>query len=169
MLILRRFAGNRQGAAAIEFAILALPFFLVIFAIIEIAIMCFVDAGLDAALHKTARQVRVGTATTDQWDLSKFKATLCSELSYYFDCSNSLLVRATVITDMSSVTRISALAGGTLSVSEDFDIGGAGDYVLIQAFLPWDPVVHYYSYSSSKLDDGRYVLGAAELFKNEPF
>ncbi|SCW88904.1 Flp pilus assembly protein TadG [Rhizobium mongolense subsp. loessense] len=169
MSILRRFTGDQKGAAAVEFAILALPFFLVIFAIIEIAIMCFVAAGLDAALHKTARQVRVGTAATDHWDLNIFKATLCGNLVYYFDCSNSLLVRATVITDMNSVNKISGIADGTLSVSEDFNIGSAGDYVLIQAFLPWIPVVQYYSYSSSKLDDGRYVLGSAELFKNEPF
>ncbi|MEZ2126390.1 MULTISPECIES: TadE/TadG family type IV pilus assembly protein [unclassified Sinorhizobium] len=169
MSLLRRFAENRQGAAAIEFAILALPFFMVIFAIIEIAIMYFVNSALDEAVHKTARQVRVGTASANGWNLATFKAAVCGDLTYLFSCSDNLLVRATVITDMSSVSKISGISNGTLSVTEDFNIGGAGDYVLIQAFLPWTPALQFFSYSSSRLNDGRYVLSAAELFKNEPF
>jgi Flp pilus assembly protein TadG len=165
----RNFIKNRKGSAAIEFAILALPFLVVIFAIVEIAIMYFVDSGLDAALHKAVRQVRVGTAKTASWDITKFKDVICSDLSYSFSCSSSIKVRATVISDMNSVTRASGISGGVLSVTEDFNLGSSGDYILIQAFLPWDPVIKLYSFSSSRLDDGSYVLGAAELFKNEPF
>lgn len=169
MLMLRRFLKDRKGAAAIEFALLAIPFFAMTFAIIEGSFMYFVDAGLDGALHRTARKVRVGSASANNWTLNTFKTAVCDELGYSFGCSANLLVRATVITDMSSVSKVSGISGGTLSVTEDFNIGGAGDYVLIQAFLPWTPIAQLYSYSSERLKDGSYVLGAAELFKNEPF
>jgi Flp pilus assembly protein TadG len=169
MQVFRNFIGNRKGSTAIEFAILALPFLVLIFAIIELAIMYFVDSALDAAMHSAVRQVRVGTAKTAAWDITKFKTAVCSELSYSFSCKSNLKVRSTVITNMNSVTKISGISGGTLNVTEDFNIGGSGDYVLIQVFLPWDPVMKLYAFSSGRLSDGRYVLGAAELFKNEPF
>jgi Flp pilus assembly protein TadG len=165
----RELLRNRKGAAAIEFAILALPFIVVVLAVLEIAIMFFVDSGLDAALHKTVRQVRVGSAKASAWDLAKFKARVCDELSYSFSCSANLKVRSIVITNMNSVTRISPIQNGNLVVTEDFDIGNAGDYVLVQAFLPWDPMFKLYAISGGRLNDGRYVLGASELFKNEPF
>jgi Flp pilus assembly protein TadG len=169
MRIFRRFIGNRKGSAAIEFAILALPFMVLIFAIVEIALMFFIDSGLDAALHKTVRQVRVGTAKSASWNLATFKSTLCGQLSYSFSCNSNLLVRAVVITNMASVSKTSPIVDGALSVTEDFNIGGSGDYVLVQAFLPYDPVLKLYTFAGGRLNDGRYVLGAAELFKNEPF
>jgi Flp pilus assembly protein TadG len=169
MKMLKAFRGDRSGSAAIEFAILALPFMVLIFAIIEISVMFFVDSGLDAALHKAVRKVRVGSAKTNAWTVREFKAAVCADLSYSFSCNANLKVRATVITDMASVTRVSGIAAGSLSVTEDFNIGGSGDYVLVQAFLPWDPVMKLYSFSTARLSDGSYVLGAAELFRNEPF
>lgn len=169
MRAFRRYIANREGSAAIEFAILALPFLVLIFAIIELAVMYFVDSGLDAALHKAVRQVRVGAAKTAAWDINKFKTAICTDLSYSFSCKTNLKVRATVITDMNSVSRVSGQKDGTYNVTEDFNIGDSGDYVLVQAFLPWDPVIKLYAISSGRLNDGRYVLGAAELFKNEPF
>jgi Flp pilus assembly protein TadG len=169
MTRIRKFITDRKGSAAIEFAILVMPFMVVILAIVELAVMYFVDSGLDAAVHKVARQVRVGTAKNNSWTLQSFKTAVCAELSYSFSCTGNLLVTASVITDMNSVTHTSGISGGTLSVTETFNIGGTGDYVLIQAFLPWDPVFKLYAFSSGRLTDGRYVLGAAELFKNEPF
>lgn len=165
----KKFVGDRKGSAAIEFAILALPFFVVIFAIAEIAVMYFVDSGLDAALHKALRQVRVGVAKTGNWDVVKFKQVVCGELSYSFNCSTDLKVRATVVTDMASISKASPISGGNLAVTETFDLGDSGSYVLVQAFLPWSPTFRLYSLSSAQLSDGSYVLGSAELIKNEPF
>lgn len=169
MKLLRSLSKDRKGSAAIEFAILALPFFVVIFAIAEIAVMYFVDSGLDAALHKAVRQVRVGVAKSGNWDVKKFKEVVCGELSFSFDCSSKLKVRATVVTDMSSVPRTSPVSGGNLNVTEDFDLGDSGSYVLVQAYLPWNPTFKLYSISSAQLSDGSYVLGSSELIKNEPF
>jgi Flp pilus assembly protein TadG len=169
MRIFRSFIKNRKGSAAIEFAILALPFMVLIFAILEIAIMFFVDSGLDAALHKAVRQVRVGTAKSGAWNLATFKTNVCAELSYSFSCAANLKVRAVVVTNMASVSKVNPITNGVLNVTEDFNIGGSGDYVLIQAFMTWDPVLKLYTFAGGRLTNGSYVLGAAELFKNEPF
>jgi Flp pilus assembly protein TadG len=167
MRILRRFIGNRKGSTAIEFAILALPFMVLIFAILEIAVMFLVDSGLDAAVHTTVRQVRVGNASA--WNLATFKSKVCAQLSLSFSCSTNLKVRAVVITNMASVSKINPIVNGQLSVTESFNVGGTGDYVLVQAFLTWDPVLRLYTFAGGHLSNGSYVLGATQLFKNEPF
>ena len=46
--------------------------------------------GLDAALHRTVRKVRVGTAKTGAWTITNFKTSICSELSYSFSCAANL-------------------------------------------------------------------------------
>ena len=60
-------------------------------------------------------------------------------------------------------------ASGNLVVAETLDIGKGSDYILVQAFLPWRTVANFFSLSSAKLSDGRYLLGSSALFRNEPF
>jgi Flp pilus assembly pilin Flp len=168
-VLLRAFGRDRKGSTAIEFALLALPFFVVIFAIAEIAVMYFVDSGLDAAVHKAVRQVRVGVAKSGNWDHQTFKNVVCSELSFSFGCDSNLKVRATVITNMASIDKVSPISNGSLNVTESFDLGDSGSYVLVQAFLPWDPTFKLYPIASGRLANGSYVLGSSELIKNEPF
>lgn len=169
MSLVQRLLRDKDGVAAIEFAILALPFFLFLFAIIEISIMYFVSSALDQAVHKAARQVRTGAALNAGWNITTFKGVVCGDLTYMFDCSRKLLVRATVVSDLASVSGTPGIGMTNLSVVETFNMGGAGDYVLIQAFLPWTPVLQFFSYGPGRASDGSYMLAAAELFKNEPF
>lgn len=169
MNLIRKFRSDKKGSAAIEFAMLIGPLALTIFVILEIALLFFVDSALDSALHKTARSVRVGTAQDENWDIDTFKDELCSNMAYYFDCANEVLIISTVVSDISSVSYIAGTKDGELNVTESFDAGDSSDYVLIQAFLPWNPIIPLYSFSSSTLTDGTYILGSAVLQKNEPF
>lgn len=169
MTKLRSILTNRKGSAAIEFALLALPFLAVIFSIIEIALMFFIDSALDSALHKTVRKIRTGTALSQAWDMNAFKTELCKNLAYSFSCKSTVKVRAIKVTAIDSPNFATPVTNGTLTVTESFTLGAAGDYILVQVFLPWDPIVSFYTLSSSKLSNGDHVLGATVLFKNEPF
>lgn len=168
--LFRRFlVKDKQGASAIEFALLAMPFFIMLFGVMEVAFMFFVDSTLSAALQTSVRSVRTGSAQTAALDLKGFKAKVCDNMAYAFNCNTDLLVRADVLTDMSSVTYATAVSSGNIAVTESFDIGKSGDYVLVQAFLPWSRILTMYGTNDATLADGRYVLAAATLFKNEPF
>ncbi|MCD2171848.1 TadE/TadG family type IV pilus assembly protein [Rhizobium sp. C4] len=167
--LFQRFWKRKEGAAATEFALLILPFAYLIFAIINIALTYFVDTSLDAAMNKTTRKVRVGYANSNNWSINEFKADVCANLMVSFGCAKGLVVRAVVVTDMNSVNYASPVQNGTLAVSDSYNVGTAGDYVLVQAFLPWKPVLAFYNFSSARLSDGTYILSASHLFKNEPF
>lgn len=162
------FRRDREGAAAVEFALLVLPFFTLIFVIIQISLMFFIETGLDGALTKTARKVRTGYSTTNAWTITSFKNDLCANLALSFGCSSKVLVVATVVTDMGSIHNTPPTTNGVLTVTEQYNTGTSGNYVLIHVYLPWMPILPLYNFAGSTLNDGTYILGAATLFKNEP-
>ncbi len=163
------FKNNIQGAAAVEFALLVLPFFTLIFVIIQISLMFFIETGLDGALAKTARKVRTGYASANAWTITSFKSDLCANLALSFGCSSNVLVVASVVTNMASIPKTSPTTNGVLTVTEQYKTGGSGDYVLIHVYLPWKPILPMYNFAGSTLKDGTYILGAGSLFRNEPF
>lgn len=169
MGMIRRFLAETSGASAVEFALLAVPFLAIVFAVMEVAFMFFVDSALDGALQRASRHVRTGDAASNGWTLSTFKQDVCNEMVFSFGCSDRLLVRTTVMSDFSSAHYVSAVVNGKLSVAESFSPGTASDYMLIQAFLPWDSLLAFAGVNAHTLSDGTYVLSAAALFRNEPF
>lgn len=160
---------NKQGAAAVEFALLVLPFFLFLFCILDMALMFFVDSALDSALHTAARSVRVGSAHSNNWNLATFKSNVCNGMALAFSCQDELLVKTTAMSDFSSMSFTSPVSGGVLSVTESFSPAASGDYVMIQAFLPWNSLMASVGANVNTLADGTYVLSAAVVFRNEPF
>lgn len=160
---------NDDGVAAVEFALLVFPFLLFLFCILDMALMFFVDSALDSAVHMAAREVRVGTAHSGSWDLARFKSKVCNNMALSFGCEDELLVTTTTMSDFSSMNFTSAVSGGVLSVNESFSPGSSGDYVMIQAFLPWSSLLAKLGADVNTLADGSYVLSAAAVFRNEPF
>ena len=59
---LRRFGRARRGSAAVEFAMVILPFFMLTFGLAEVAMLGFAQTSLDFAVSETARQIRTGRA-----------------------------------------------------------------------------------------------------------
>lgn len=165
-----RFIRNEDGAAAIEFAILALPLFIIIFAILELSVMFFIDTSLDSALQRNARLIKTGQAAEAKMPLAAFKTAICKDVAYMLSCNDKLLINVSVVSDVASVGGLDLIDGeGNISFTENFNIGNGSDYILVQAMLPWSPVVSLYSLSSQTLADGSYLLGASALFRNEPF
>lgn len=167
---LGRLLADRKGVAAIEFALLALPLFILIFTIIEVSLMFFVNSALDASVQKISRMIRTGEAASSKISLTSFKAKICNDMLLSFGCSDNLVVKVDVLSDISTVASTDPIdSSGKLAVTETYNIGKGTDYILVQAFLPWNVVVNYFSLSNAKLSDGRYLLGSSALFRNEPF
>ena len=87
-----RMAGDRCGAAAIEFAVIALPLFLMIAGTIETGLLAFTSAVTEASTRDAARQVRTGNVQNSADALARFRTEFCRGLpstlscgSFYFD------------------------------------------------------------------------------------
>ena len=72
----RRFVRRQDGAAAVEFALVAAPFLALTFAILETAFVFFAQQTLEATTADSARLVMTGQAQTANYTAADFK-TLC--------------------------------------------------------------------------------------------
>lgn len=83
----RRFEKDEDGATAVEFALIAAPFFLLIFAILETAIMFFAGQYFETAVDDTARLLRTGQLGPNT-TIAQFRTELCSRINFMLDCNN---------------------------------------------------------------------------------
>ena len=79
-----RLSKNTDGATAIEFALLALPFFALLFGILELAVIFFISSTLNFAVSEAGRQIRTGSFQL--CSQAQFKALVCSNMSGVGDC-----------------------------------------------------------------------------------
>lgn len=87
-----RLRRSRDGTAAIEFGLLAFPFFLLIFATIEAFIAFAGEQLLENAVDTMSRQIRTGQITAGMGrgtDLTaeQFRTKFCSEISLMIKCA----------------------------------------------------------------------------------
>ena len=73
---------------AIEFGILAIPFFVMIYAILETAMLFFASQVLDSAIEDASRRVRTGQAQASSWTINEFRTEMCGyTFNLFGDCS----------------------------------------------------------------------------------
>jgi hypothetical protein len=82
---------RQDGAAAIEFSMLAVPFFFIVIAIIELSLLFAAQAIFQDGVFSAARLIRTGQLQTDESggdprDL--FRAALCAQEMAIIDCND---------------------------------------------------------------------------------
>ncbi|WP_427452597.1 TadE/TadG family type IV pilus assembly protein [Litorimonas sp. WD9-15] len=80
-----KFQKDEDGATAIEFAFVALPFFALLFGIIELALVFFISSALSHATSEAGRSIRVGNFQACGGE-DEFKALVCSEMKGLGNC-----------------------------------------------------------------------------------
>ena len=81
----KRFKQDEDGATAIEFAFVALPFFALLFGIMELAIVFFINSALVHATAEAGRHVRVGNFQACG-GADQFKALVCQNMKGLGSC-----------------------------------------------------------------------------------
>jgi hypothetical protein len=79
---------DQRGVVAIEFALLAIPFFLVLFFIFEVSLDLFEQEALDSGLHLAARQIQTGNAQNVTNGAAFVAGYLCPDLGELLNCNN---------------------------------------------------------------------------------
>src|ERR1700761_8011540 len=80
------FVGDMRGVAAVEFALIAFPFFILIFGLIEVVMIFILTSTLDYGVMEAARRVRTGELQNSGQGLAEFKTAVCGELFNLLDC-----------------------------------------------------------------------------------
>lgn len=168
---LRRFARAQDGAAAIEFGLVAVPFLAILFAIMETAFVFFAGQSLEFAVAQSGRLIMTGQAYAAGYDQTSYKNAVCANVVALFDCANKLYVSVQNFTTFANATTSPPYdSSGQLDTSKMvYQPGNPGDVVVVSFYYQWPIYVSLLSNNLSNQSGQNRLLVATSVFRNEPY
>ncbi|NQE64000.1 TadE/TadG family type IV pilus assembly protein [Caulobacter sp. RHG1] len=161
-----RFARAESGATAVEFALVAIPFLTLIFAIIELGLVLVISLTLESAVIDVGRTIRTGEAQTAGTSAAAFKTAVCNKmLPIGGNCATSLQIDVQTFADY---TTTNTANDGDTPKTMTWKPGVPGSVVLIRAYYTW-PLITPLLQTGLQSSNGKRVLYAATAFTNEPY
>jgi Flp pilus assembly protein TadG len=167
--VVRRLARREDGAAAVEFAMVAAPFLAMVFAILETAMVFFAGQALETAGADSARLIMTGQAQTAGYDQTKFKQAVCAKIYGLFNCAGGLQVDVKSYPAFANVPTTKPITNGNLDNNFGYQPGGPGDIVVVKLMYQWPVYVSLLGLNLSDLSGGKRLLMSTVAFRNEPY
>jgi Flp pilus assembly protein TadG len=178
----RRFMRRQDGAVAVEFALILLPFLALMFGIMETSLVFFADQTLETAVADSARLIMTGQAQNGAWQPADFKQRVCARIYGLFTCDSSAFVSSSTSPNVYvNVQTYSSFGGITYTPPLDrngnldssgfgYNTGGPGNIVVVQLFYQWPIFVSLMNLGSlSNMAAHSRLLVATAAFRNEPY
>ena len=167
----RRFVREKDGVAAVEFAIVAAPFLALMFAIMETALVFFASQVLETAVADSARLIMTGQAQNQSFTQAQFKQAVCGKILGLFDCVNGLQIDVKTYSGFSSINNSKPIdANGNLQTNFSYSPGGPGDIVVVRLMYQWPMYVSLLGLNSlSDMAGNKRLIIATAAFRNEPY
>jgi Flp pilus assembly protein TadG len=185
--IRRNWISNKDGAVAVEFALIATPFFLLVMAVIEFGMVLWAGAALDDATQSVARKIRTGqfqsatNSITPETAAALFREEICSRMEVLMPCARSSADGTSVedpfYFDVRTFESFTDVDVSELAVDEvtgltitKFDPGGESQVVLVRTYYEWDTIIPGSNvlYSHGSTSNG-VLLSSTTAFRSEAF
>ena len=161
----RRLARKQDGSAAVEFGLIAGPFILLMFSIMETAFVFFAGQSLETAVADTGRLIMTGQAQNQGFDQTAFKNAVCAKTMGLFDC-NKVTVDVQKYGTFGAINLAPPLdADGKLIDNQNYQPGGPGEIVVVRLYYQW-PI---YVAMLQNMSGNSRLLIATSAFRNEPY
>ncbi|CUA89445.1 Flp pilus assembly protein TadG [Chelatococcus sambhunathii] len=179
--LLRLFGRNDEGATAVEFAIVVIPFIALMFTLIETALVFFTEQSLETAVQNSARLILTGQVQAGAYGgsmdekLKRFKEDVCAQGPFVLVSAEECRARAAI-----DVRTVAGFAGADTSLpindrgevdTRDFTFspGQAGDIVVVRVALEVRIFVPLLNPGLGNLANGNRLIMSSAAFRNEPF
>jgi len=172
--VARRLLRQQDGSAAVEFSLVAVPFFALIFAIMETALVFYAGQTLETAGADSARLIMTGQAQAKGLNKDTFKDAVCDKIKTFglFNCTTGLAV------DVQKYSQFSDINLSTLPLDEDgklktdgfvYQPGGPGEIVVVRVMYQWPVHISLLGLNLSDMAGGKRLLMSTSAFRNEPY
>ena len=171
------FIRDREGATAVEFALIATPFLAIIAALIQTFLLFFAQSVLENAVRQSSRQILTGQVQTQDASLSQtaaiaaFHQTVCNNAAVLFTC-NGLMVDVQVANNWSSANTgmptLTYNSNGNVTNTWQFNPGNAGDVVVVRVIYLWPVFFGPIAFNMANQANGSREIMASAAFQNEP-
>jgi Flp pilus assembly protein TadG len=175
---LRRFRRNRRGSAAIEFALVAPLFFVLLFAIMETALLFFAGQVLETGTQDSARLMLTHQAQDSGMTQPQFSQNLCDRVKLLFTCDDSTTSPLVVSVksyrpgvQIPAADLANPIANGAFVGKPAYEMSSPGDTVLVRTFYQWPLFVTRLGYDIANLrsgSDSKRLLSSTYAFRVEP-
>jgi Flp pilus assembly protein TadG len=167
---LRNFFRKRTAATLVEFAVIAIPFFILIMGIIEVGLIFWAGYELENATAAAARLVRTGQAQTSGYTVDQLRSQLCQNVIILSNCTTKVQLSVQTFSTFAGITSPSSVnQSGGLKTNFTYSPGGPGAIVFLVAFYEWPLTTPLTSATLANLGDGNYLLQSSVAFRNEPY
>ncbi len=170
MLSIRRcklFLKDERGANAVEFALLALPFFGLILGVIQLGLIFLAGQSLDQAVDNAAREIRTGQVRSINTAVDVFSTSLCDDIPIIMGCENNIEVSVQSFTSLADTSSTTLFVDNVPVITGDFDTGNGGDLVVISVAVSI-PIVAGSLFGAGN-NNGSSRLSTSLVFTNENF
>jgi Flp pilus assembly protein TadG len=166
-----RFCRNEAGSSAVDFALVLLPFLMVLMAIIESALVLLAGSVLDSATASAARQILTGQAQTSGLSAAQFKTSVCASLSVMFNCTGGLYIDVKNFSSFSSISlpAVTDSNGNLQPTNFGFSPGNPGDIVVVRLIYQWPILASKLGFGLVNGAGNTYTLISSAAFRNEPY
>jgi len=132
--------------------------------------MFFANQILETAVQDSARLILTGQAKNGNYSQGSFKTDICNRIPAILDCTNGVYVDVQKYSSFNAVQINSQIDANKNFVNNmQYNIGVAGDIVVVRAFYQWPLFVTGLGWNVSNLSGSKRLLTATAAFRNEPF
>lgn len=176
---LSRFGRNRDGATAIEFALVFTPFLMLIFAIFGVSLFYFTETVLDQSVAAATRQIRTGQSQSGAGlKISGLKKAICDRSAGLIKCDKLSIIVANGATWSEFQTVPSCKDSKSNVVPSNYPdtenvatgAGGRERVVVVIACYPWELLASIPYIGLGNVNGGKaQLIQAMAAFKSEPY
>jgi pilus assembly protein Flp/PilA len=173
--LLRRFRRDERGATAVEFGFIAVPFFMLMMATTELALMLWTSQQMEEALFQGTRVMLTGESLTKYSGTpaaagQKFRDDLCAKMTMLVDCTSRLKVDVKTYPSFATATSNMPVSGGVLNTAGfGWQPVTPSSIVVVRAVLSYPMALSSWNKAFADLADGSRALMASVAFRTEPF
>jgi Flp pilus assembly protein TadG len=177
--LLKRIRRETGGAAAVEFAIIAPVFFMMLWSIFETGLVFFASQTLTHGLQTTARSIRTGQAQSAQMSQSQFRTAVCNQVRFILSCdADKLYLDVRAFSTFGGVAfqppldankKFDNVNMNHFEMGQSGNIANGSSIVLVRGFYVWPLFTPVFSQYFANMAGNNRLLSASVAFKNEPY
>ncbi len=180
-----RLRRDEDGATAVEFALISMPFLMLLFGIMSVCLYFFTTLYIENAVWNASRDLRTGafenatgdyaTLTTDAQKRAKLKELICNRTPSPSDCmSNMQVIVQGYSAGFGSIARPSCKKADnslidTATAEGSSSTIGPDQPVLVTGCYQWKFGGSLPFFKIGNMADGSYLIQASATFRTEPF
>lgn len=162
---------DQDGSAAIEFAMVGVPFIAMMFSILELGMVFVLDSLVQTAAVDSGRLIRTGQVDAKKIGQDAFKTQFCARMSIFkTECADRATIDVRVLPQFASIPPDPVTNGRyDPDKAKSWQPGQPGNIVVVRVFYRQPTLITYLAQGTAGWRRGSSVLVATTAFRNEPW